>query len=118
MSRCAVCNKWILWSSYRDGESQYCSVFCLTYSGMPGFCERCVAETEDVPAPDTTFSTFGGSRLLGKQDRCPVCHSVVRRHVYLALVIPIWWRTRYRVIYTSRDRYVGRRLRAAGTTVR
>jgi endogenous inhibitor of DNA gyrase (YacG/DUF329 family) len=110
MRRCAACNRVTVWSSIRGGGQYFCSAYCATLSTMPGFCQGCVAETTDHAAPATHLTQLGGSFLFGGSKRCPTCHSIVQRHVYLALFVPIWWRTQYRVIYTSRSSYVGRRL--------
>lgn len=57
------------------------------------------------------MSKLGGSMLLGGAERCPTCHSIVQRLVYFVLFFPVWWRSRYRVIYTSRFSFVGRALK-------
>jgi len=115
MKRCAVCNSVVFYSSLKSNGQSFCSTYCMTYSEMPGFCDRCVQETTDDPAPSTTLSTLGGSTMFGASDRCGTCHSIVRRHMYLAVMIPIWWKARYRIIYVDQTRYVGRRLRDDAT---
>jgi hypothetical protein len=85
----------------------------MTYSSMPGFCSRCALETTADAPGSTHMSTLGGSMLLGSANRCGTCHSIVQRHVYFACLLPIWWKSRYRVIYTSRTAYVGRSLEKA-----
>jgi len=113
MKRCSVCNGITLWSTLRAGGEVYCSTYCMTYSSMPGFCQNCASETTDVGPGSTHMSNFGGSMLLGSALRCGTCHSIVQRRVYFALFLPIWWKSRYRVIYTSRTQYVGRHLKDA-----
>ena|SRR5689334_13791332 len=110
MQKCAVCGKVVLWTSLRDGDEGFCSPYCATLSDTPGFCAACAAATEECLAPSTDMSMLGGSVLVGGAARCPTCHSIVQRHVYFALFVPIWWRTRYRVIYTSPSTYMGRKL--------
>ena len=108
MKRCATCHRIAGLSTLRAGGDIFCSAYCMTYSTMPGFCASCAAQTSPVAPGSTTMSHFGGSMLLGSRDRCPTCHSIVQRKVYFALLVPVWWRSRYRVIYTSRTSYVGR----------
>jgi hypothetical protein len=111
MKRCSVCNGVTLWSTLRSNGDIFCSTYCMTYSTMPGFCSRCALETTGDTLGSTHMSTFGGSMLLGASSRCSTCHSIVQRHVYFALLFPIWWKARYRVIYTTRTAYVGRSLK-------
>ena len=110
MKRCATCRRLTILSTLRSGDEIYCSRYCMTYGPMPGFCGACASETRDEPPGNTHLSHVGGSLLLGAKRRCARCHSIVQRKIYFALFLPIWFGRRYRVIYTDRTHYVGRRL--------
>jgi hypothetical protein len=110
MTRCATCNS-LMFRGYRSGGDRYCSLPCFTASSVGNFCPECLeATTPDSPGNTVTVNTIG-SRLYFADDRCPKCHSVVQRKAFCVLWIPIIPLSRYRVIYSSTKRYVGRFLR-------
>lgn len=108
MARCSVCNA-IMFGGYSDGKESYCSLPCYTFSAQRGFCHKCLRETTDESPGDTTVVNAMGTRLVGGSDRCPDCHSIVQGKRFYAVVF--WWTsTRYRVIYTGTNQYVGRKV--------
>jgi hypothetical protein len=110
MARCVTCNT-IIVGGYRSGEDRYCSLPCFTASPLGNFCPECVdATTPDSPGGTFTFNTVG-TRLFFADDRCPKCHSIVQRKAVCAFFLPVIPLSRYRVIYVSGGRYLGRRLR-------
>ncbi len=104
-----------MFGGYRDGANRYCSVQCLSY-GNGIFCPRCVEATTDEGAPSTFSVNAFGTSWLGARDRCAACHSVVRRHVFVILLVPVVFFATYRVLCLEPTahghRFVGRRLRA------
>jgi hypothetical protein len=112
MRRCPVCQRIILFSKFRGDGAVFCSAYCLTFSAMPGFCQQCAAETDRSVAGEVSVSELAGSMMFGAKDRCPRCHSIVQRKVRYILAVPVGWRARYRVIYTSRATFVARELKA------
>ena len=111
MKRCAVCNHRVILSTLNAGGSAFCSYYCFTYSGMPGFCGQCSSATIDVAPGNTWVGGMFGSVLLGAADRCPTCHSIVQRKRPIVFFIPIGRGVPYRMIYTSHTDYVGRQLK-------
>ena len=80
-----------------------------------GFCAACRAQTTDESPGNTTVLNFMfGTRLIGHDDRCSACGSLLQTK-WLQIVLPIIPLGRYRVIYLEKGlisgRYVGRRLR-------
>jgi hypothetical protein len=94
---------------------QYWMRFPAERVGTDGFCEDCRAKTTDESPGDTIVVNFVfGMRLIGHDDRCAACGSVLQTK-WLQIVLPIIPLGRYRVIYLEKGllsgRYVGRRLR-------
>ena len=110
MTRCATCNT-LMFGGFRSGTNRYCSFVCYTASPLGGFCEDCLGTTAfNSPGNTSTLNTVG-TRLYFAGDRCPNCHSIIQRKAFCILWIPIIPLSRYRVIYVSSTRYIGRRLR-------
>jgi len=76
------------------------------------FCFRCWAETTDESPGLTLTINFIGTRLLGSDDPCPECGSVVRK-MWFCVVLPLIPLDRYRMIRLRRGQYIGRRLKRA-----
>jgi hypothetical protein len=111
MSRCAVCNRRVFFSSRTADGAAFCSNYCFTYSEMPGFCRECSSATTDASPGNTVIGGLFGSLLDGFADRCATCHSIVHRKWFTLLGIPVRRRSKYRVIYTNHTTYVGRQLK-------
>ena len=73
------------------------------------FCYRCWSETTDESPGHVVTLNLIGTRLLGCDDQCAVCGSVVQR-MWFCIVLPILPLSRYRVIRMPRDEYIGRML--------
>ena len=113
MARCSTCNTMMV-GGYRDGDLQYCSLFCFTQSPVAGFCAQCVAETTDE-SPGGTFTLNGfGTGWFGASDRCRTCHSVVRGKWIQLLLLPVVRLGRYRMRYAAVNTYIGRKLAGIG----
>ena len=107
MKRCKVCNQRIAFGAYEDGDEAFCSLPCLTASPLGGFCEDC-SQATNSDATGHTFLVSGiGSRLMGQKNRCPTCHSIEQRE-WFWLLFPIVALERYRCLYATQTRYVGR----------
>jgi len=96
-------------------RDQYWSQFPTERVGSDGFCAACRSQTTDETPGDTTVVNFiFGTRLIGHDDRCPTCGSVLQT-MWLQAVLPIIPLGRYRVIYLENDlfygRYIGRKLK-------
>src|SRR5258706_4080157 len=116
MARCSACNR-ITIGGYKAGADRFCSLPCFTASPLNGFCADCAkATTDESPGGTFTFNTFG-TRLSFVRDRCPECHSIVQTKAICGFFIPLIPLGRYRVIYVSGSRYVGRRLRRGASPV-
>ena len=110
MTRCAVCNSRMV-GGIREGSARYCSAACYSQSPLPNFCERCLGETTEAsPAPVFSLHLFGMG-LYGTDRRCPECHSVVQRKWLELAGIPVIRIGRYRMRYSGRTSWTGRRLR-------
>jgi hypothetical protein len=110
MARCSVCNSFFIWGS-SSGSEKFCSLACLTYSPLRNFCKRCLEETtNESPGNTTSVNLVIGTMMVDGRDRCPDCHSIVRRKLRLCLFF-YYTVARYRVIYVEGSRYVGRRLK-------
>lgn len=91
---------------------EYFQLFPTERIGDSGFCQACLDETtSETPGNTTTYNIFIGTRLIGLGAACPACGSVVQTK-YFCLFVPLTPLARYRIIYLSRSRYVGRRLRS------
>lgn len=109
MARCTVCNK-SFFGGFRDGEKRFCSIRCFTHSDKLDFCEQCRLQTMER-SPGSTHTVNGiGTLFIGAKERCPHCHSVVRRKWFLFLV-PLIPMERYRIIHVDHARYIGRKLK-------
>jgi hypothetical protein len=111
MKRCTACNQLIAFGAYRDGEQSFCSLPCLTASPLGTFCESCIDQTIDETPGNTFLVSAIGSRLMGSDKRCPACHSVEQRE-WFWLIFPLIPLQRYRCIYFTQTKYVGRRVAA------
>ena len=110
MTRCKICNTIVVASSLKDGADTFCSLRCYTQSTTPGFCKDCL-EATTPESPGSTYIFQGiGTRLLFVKDRCPNCHSVVQTKFFVLFLIPIFPLGRYRLLYTARNKYVGRQV--------
>ena len=74
-----------------------------------GFCYRCWTQTTDESPGHTATVNFIGTRLLGSDEQCPACGSVVQTK-WFCVIVPIVPLGRYRVIHAARGEYIGRRL--------
>jgi hypothetical protein len=72
------------------------------------FCERCLAITDDTPAPSTFTLNLVGTGLFGWGTPCRDCRSV-GKVLWICFGVPVIPLARYRVIHTGWGRYVGRR---------
>ena len=82
--------------------------------GADGFCQECLNQTSPESPGDTrTVNFLFGTRLIGHDERCNVCGSVVQT-LWTCVVLPIISEGRYRVRYLESglmsSRYVGRKL--------
>jgi len=96
-------------------REQYWTQFPAEKVGGDGFCASCRSRTTDESLGDTRTVNFVlGTRLIGHDDRCPACGSVLQTK-WLQIILPLIPLGRYRVIYLERGllsgHYIGRRLR-------
>src|SRR5882724_9963961 len=96
-------------------REQYWMQFPNERVGGDGFCTACRSQTTDESPGDTKTVNFVlGTRLIGHDDQCSACGSVLQTK-WLQIVLPIIPLGQYRVIYFERGllsgRYIGRRLR-------
>ena len=96
-------------------REQYWNQFPSEQVGGDGFCEACRSQTIDESPGNTTTVNFAfGTRLIGHDDQCLACGSVLQT-MWFQFVLPIIPMGQYRVIYLERGlfsgRYVGRKLR-------
>ena len=80
-----------------------------------GFCYPCWIHTIDEPPSAIAFRGLIGTLLLGRDNPCSTCGSVVSTK-WFCVVVPIIRMSRYRVIYAKRrlltpPEYIGRRLK-------
>jgi len=74
-----------------------------------GFCYRCWAQTTDE-SPGLSFTVdLIGTRLLGSDEPCSTCGSVVQTK-WFCVIVPITRLGRYRVIRRRRGEHIGRRV--------
>ena len=81
-----------------------------------GFCYRCWAETTDESAGQSMTLNFVGQRLIGSEDPCEVCGSVVQTK-WFCVIAPLVRIGRYRVIPGPRNEYIGRKLKNQAAVV-
>jgi hypothetical protein len=96
-------------------QEQYLAKFPSEKIAKDGFCAKCHDETTDESPGDTrTVNFILGTRLIGHDDRCPTCGSVLQTK-WWQFFLPLIPVGKYRVIYIERallrNRYIGRRLR-------
>jgi|SRR6266567_2779584 len=96
-------------------REQYWTRFPAEKVGSDGFCAACRSQTADESPGDTCTVNFVlGTRLIGHDDQCPACGSVLQTK-WLQIILPLIPLGRYRVIYLERGllsgHYVGRRVR-------
>jgi hypothetical protein len=94
---------------------EYWKQFPLQKVGSDGFCAGCRNQTTDESPGDMTVVNFiCGQRLIGHDDQCSACGSLLQTK-WVQIILPIIPLGRYRVIYLEKgmlsSRYVGRRLR-------
>ena len=86
---------------------EYWSQFPEEWMAQVGFCHTCwTTTTDESPGPVGFFRI--GTRLMGYEDPCSVCQSVVRTKWFCFLVVPLVRLAKYRVLP---DPIKGRRLR-------
>ncbi len=96
---------------------QYWTRFPGERIGPDGFCADCRAKTtEATPDYKTTVQFVFGMRLIGNDDQCPACRSVLQtKWMHIMHLLPIIPLGRYRVIYLEKGMpygpYISRRLR-------
>jgi hypothetical protein len=96
-------------------QEQYWVQFPVERVAADGFCAACRSQTTDESSGNTTVVNFiFGTRLIGHDDRCSACGSLLQM-LWLQIGLPIIPLGRYRVIYLEKDlfsgRYIGRKLR-------
>ena len=88
----------------------YWKQFPAEWMAALGFCYRCWSETTDEsPGLMVTFDLVG-TRLLGRDEGCVECGSVVQSK-WFCVIVPIVRLGRYRVIRLERRGYVGRKVK-------
>ena len=98
---------------------RYVARFPQERIGADGFCEQCRSSTADESPGDTTVvNLLFGTRLIGHDEVCPICGSVLQSK-WFWIGVPIIPLGKYRVIWMkqglfSTNRYTGRRLRTSG----
>ena len=80
-----------------------------------GFCYGCWSETVDESAGQTLTINLIGQRLVGKENPCDVCGSVVQEK-YFCIIVPLVRIGSYRVLQGDRGTYIGRRLKSDETS--
>ena len=75
-----------------------------------GFCYRCWAETTDESVGHTMTVNFIGQRLLGEENPCELCGSVVQTK-WFCIVLPLVPIGKYRVIRIKHGPYIGRKMK-------
>ncbi len=101
--------------------SQYLTRFPADRVGGDGFCAECrIKTTDESPGNTITFNFLFGSRLIGCEQRCPVCRSV-EQTLWLQVGLPLVPLGKYRVIY-FRDgfldsQYVGRKVQTPSAPI-
>ena len=90
--------------------NEYLARFPAERIGADGFCAECRGKTTDESPGDTTVvNLVFGTHLIGHDDVCPVCGSVVQTK-WLQIILPVIPLGRYRVVWLHGGRYIGRRL--------
>jgi hypothetical protein len=90
-------------------QEEYWKQYPEEWIAAVGFCYRCWAQTTDESSGLTVTVHFIGTRLLGNDERCAICSSVVQTK-WFCVVVPIVRLGRYRVIHAVRGQYLARRL--------
>ena len=94
---------------------EYWTKFPAERVGEDGFCARCRDQTTDE-SPGSTGVSFllGIRRLIGHDDICSACGSVLQTK-WFQFILPIIPLARYRVLYLDSgffsSQYIGRKIR-------
>ena len=83
----------------------------MGFYSHPGFCDKCVGETDDVYASNNFQLNGIGTDFFGTSQICDTCHSAIRAKYFTFLWIPLLSLGRYRVLNPGKGKYVGRRIR-------
>lgn len=113
MARCEACDQIIVAGGTFFFEQRFCSPYCVrAYHCLEGggFCEGCLARTDDKSPGNTRRVNGIGTVLWRDGELCPTCLSVPMRKWFTFVLIPILPLRRYLVAWTGPEQYVGRRV--------
>lgn len=108
-------------------QDEYWQKYAADGCDSTGFCQTCYHQTT-AESPDkfdtmeilrvVPFLRFIRPQLLGEEERCGKCNSVVKG-LWISLLLPVVCLARYRVIVSTEDKnsFVARRIKDEGGSV-
>ena len=114
LKSCTHCGVFAITLPYRDNLGRtYCSEACMRWvgEGPRTFCKKCEFETVGQASGDLNRFNGIGTAFVGSSDVCPECRSEIKRVWFTVLFLPVVPMAKYRVIQTSPQEFLSRRLR-------